>query len=579
MDMGFEQPADEIKRLQRCINDLVSVLALPAVWTGSAPSQISATLVDALRSLLSLQLVYVGLAGSDSAAHMEQAWISASRDEPPAAQEVGAVLRPHLDHYGPSRIDNPWGPGQISVAALPLGLRSDIGVVAVASERADFPTQIESLILSVAANQASIGLHEAQLLSEQKRISGELDQRVALRTAELAAANEELQRSKAFLAEAQRLSLTGSFSWRVATDEISWSQELYRIFDFNPAAKVTLDLIGTRVHPEDLPFLDDMITRARNEAKDFEYEHRLLFPDQSIKHLHLVAHAVRDEYGRLEYIGAAQDITQRRTSEDALASTRAELAHVGRMTSLSALTASIAHEINQPLAGIITNANTCLRMLAADPANVEGARETARRTIRDGYRASDIMKRLRALFSKKGATSEEVDLNEATQEVIALSHNLLRKNGIVLRMSFADNLSSVIGDRVQLQQVVQNLLQNAVDSMSAASGRPRELFIRTEASDDGVKLSVQDTGSGFLPLDAERLFRAFYTTKHDGMGIGLSISRSIIENHRGRIWATPNDQAGATFSFWLPRRLHGARMAVEVMPTATEAPPPHGGMR
>ena len=166
---------------------------------------------------------------------------------------------------------------------------------------------------------------------------------------------------------------------------------------------MTLELIGTRVHPEDMPLLHDMIERARSDGSDFEYEHRLLMPDHSVKYLHLVAHATRDQDGQLEYIGAVQDVTQRRLSEEALGKARSELAHVARVTSLGALTASIAHEVNQPLSGIITNASTCLRMLAADPPNVDGARETARRTIRDGNRASDVITRLRALFSKKDA--------------------------------------------------------------------------------------------------------------------------------------------------------------------------------
>src|SRR5882762_6581284 len=217
----------------------------------------------------------------------------------------------------------------------------------------------------------------------------------------IAERKEELWRSEAFLAEAQRLSLTGSFSWRVTTDEITWSAQLYRIFEFDQGMPVTLELIGTRVHPEDIPLLHDMIERARGAGTDFEYELRLHMPDQSIKYLHMVAHGTRDQDGRLEYIGAVQDVTARRLSEQALGKAQSELAHVARVTALSTLTASIAHEVNQPLSGIITNASTCLRMLAADPPDVEGARETARRTIRDGNRASDVIARVRALFTKK----------------------------------------------------------------------------------------------------------------------------------------------------------------------------------
>jgi C4-dicarboxylate-specific signal transduction histidine kinase len=254
-------------------------------------------------------------------------------------------------------------------------------------------------------------------------------------------------------------------------------------------------------------------------------------------------------------IGAVQDVTERRLAEEALTQARSDLAHVTRVTSLGVLTASIAHEVNQPLSGIITNAGTCLRMLAAEPPNVEGARETAKRTIRDGNRASELIMRLRALFSKKEATTEPVDLNEATQEVIALSLSELQRNRVILRPEFADDLPVVTGDRVQLQQVILNLLKNASDAMSAVNDRPRQLQIRTErGTDDQVRLTVQDAGVGLDPQAMDRLFQAFYTTKNDGMGIGLSVSRSIIERHHGRLWAEPNDGPGATFSFSIPRQ-------------------------
>jgi signal transduction histidine kinase len=192
--------------------------------------------------------------------------------------------------------------------------------------------------------------------------------------------------------------------------------------------------------------------------------------------------------------------------------------------------------------------------LAADPPNVDGARETARRTIRDGNRASDVITRLRALFSKKDSSTESVDLNEATREVIALSSTTLQKNKVILRLELADDLPFVTGDRVQLQQVILNLLANASDAMSTIDDRPRKLLIKTEQDEgDGVRLTVQDAGVGFDPQTADRLFDPFYSTKDNGMGIGLSVSRSIIESHRGRLWAVPNDGPGATFSFSVPR--------------------------
>jgi PAS domain S-box-containing protein len=372
-----------------------------------------------------------------------------------------------------------------------------------------------------------------------------------------------LRRSEALLTQAQRLSSTCSFSWRVATEEITWSEEAIRIFELDQAAPVTNELFRSRVHPEDFPLLREMVEQARGgNSIDFEYEHRLLMPDHSVKHVNMVCEGIRDQDGQLEYIAAVQDVTQRRRSEEALAKARSELARVARVTSMGALTASIAHELNQPLSGIITNASTCLRMLAANPPNVDGALETARRTIRDGNRASDVITRLRALFSKKDATTEPVDLNEATREVIALLRSELQRSRVILQAELNDDLPSVIGDRVQLQQVILNLLRNASDAMSGVDDRPRQLVIRTARDeDDRVRLTVRDTGVGFDPQAVDRLFDAFYTTKNDGMGIGLSVSRSIIESHHGRLWAEPNDGPGATFSFYVPQRSESVKGA------------------
>ncbi|HEV2398180.1 MAG TPA: PAS domain S-box protein [Candidatus Sulfotelmatobacter sp.] len=367
---------------------------------------------------------------------------------------------------------------------------------------------------------------------------------------------QALRRSEALLAESQRLSLTGSFSWKVATDEITWSEQLYRIYELEIGVPVTLDLIRTRVHPEDVSLIEKMrmFDRAQAGSNDFEWHFRLLMPDHSIKYLHAVSHAIRDRNGQVEYVAAIQDVTARRVSEEALAKARSELADATRITSLGALTASIAHEVNQPLSGIMTNAATCLRMLNTDPPNVDGARETVRRTVRDGNRASEVITRLRALFSQKESATASVDLNEATREVIALSLSELQSNRVVLRIELADNLPLLTGDRVQLQQVILNLLRNASDAMRHVDDRERRLVVKTERDEgDCVRLTVQDAGVGFDPQAADRLFEAFYTTKAGGMGIGLSLSRSIIERHSGRLWAARNDGPGATFAFSIPR--------------------------
>ena len=393
-------------------------------------------------------------------------------------------------------------------------------------------------------------------------------------------AERALRRSEAFLAGGQRLSQTGTFSWRMATDEVTWSEQLYRIYELEIGVPVTPELISTRIHPEDVGLLarTKMVDQTQGGASDFEWQYRLMMPDHSIKYLHAVAHATRDEDGQLEYIAAVQDVTASRLSEEARDKARSELAHVARVTSLGTLAASIAHEVNQPLAGIITNASTCLRMMSADPPDVEGARETMRRTIRDGNRAADVITRLRGLFGRKEARTELVDLNAATRDVIGLLLSELQRSGVILRVELADKLPAVMGDRVQLQQVILNLLRNASEAMRSVEDRPRQLVIRTERDGGGrVRLTVQDAGVGFEPQSVNSLFEEFYTTKGSGMGIGLSVSRSIIESHHGRIWAAPNNGPGATFAFALPCGGEGAIDAggfgADRMPVFTEAGP------
>jgi PAS domain S-box-containing protein len=315
------------------------------------------------------------------------------------------------------------------------------------------------------------------------------------------------------------------------------------------------------VHPEDREMAAKKFWEGVHSGEGFSFETRSLRVADGTYRWHLnQALALRDSEGKvLKFVGTTTDIDEQKRTEEALRQTQADLAHVARVTTMGVFAASIAHEVNQPLSGIITNASTCLRMLAADPPNIDGARETALRTIRDGNRASDVIKRLRVLFSKQEAVDESVDLNEATREVIALSRSEIQRSGATLRSDLARDLPPVAGDRVQLQQVILNLLLNAAQAMSDVNDRPRHMVIKTERADhDHVRLTVQDTGVGFSSENTEKLFEAFHTTKSGGMGIGLSVSRSIIENHRGRIWAAPNDGPGATFYFSLP---HSRRSA------------------
>jgi PAS domain S-box-containing protein len=312
-------------------------------------------------------------------------------------------------------------------------------------------------------------------------------------------------------------------------------------------------------HPDDLGRLNDYWLSTIAAGQPGEIEARLRRVDGKYRWFLFRASPLRDESGAIvKWYGTNTDIDDRKRAEEELRNAQSELARVTRVMTMGQLTASIAHEVNQPLSGIVTNASTCLRMLDANPPNLEGARETTRRTIRDGHRASDVVTRLRTLYSKKEPAVEPMDLNEVAREVTALSLGDIQRSGVTLRQEFADDLPPALGDRIQLQQVILNLLRNAADAMREIDDRPRELVVRTERDEPNqVRLSVKDSGVGLTPQAADKIFQAFYTTKSDGMGIGLSISRSIIEAHQGRLWATPNDGPGSTFSFAIPCRPQG----------------------
>ena len=372
----------------------------------------------------------------------------------------------------------------------------------------------------------------------------------------------ELRRNEAFLAQGQRLTKTGSLWWDVSSGRVTWSDEIFRIMELPTTTEPTVDLALSRIHPDDRALVQEMMERSARDGTNIDLEHRLLMPDGAVKHLHVVLQNVGQEPGTPEFLGAVTDVSERKRSEeelrrahDHLTRAGAELARVSRLTTLSALTASIAHEVNQPLSGIITNASTCLRMLDGTPPDIDGARETARRTIRDGNRAADVIARLRALFSKREFTPEALDLNEATREVIALSATDLQRNRIVLQSRLADDLPLISGDRIQLQQVILNLLRNAADAMSEVDDRPRDLLIETAADGGGVRVTLSDAGVGIPSQTMDSLFDPFFTTKSGGMGIGLFVCRSIVDRHHGRLWAESNDGPGATFSFSIPRAL------------------------
>lgn len=311
-------------------------------------------------------------------------------------------------------------------------------------------------------------------------------------------------------------------------------------------------------HPDDLLRITPIVKNSFATGTPFEDEIRYRRADGVYLWFHVDVVPARDADGTVTgWYALLINIEERKRTEQELRRIESELAHASRVASLGVLTAAIAHEVNQPLSGISTNLDTCLRMLSADPPNVEGARQTARRATRDVSRAAEVIARLRELYSNKEPSAEPLDVNEAALEVIALSLSKLQSGGVVLRQELADDLPAVTGNRVQLQQVILNLVLNASDAMSDVDDRPRQLVIRTERAGADVRLTVQDAGIGIQPEVAANLFQPFHTTKASGMGIGLSVSRSIVERHRGRIWAEPNDGPGARFSFSIPGRPEG----------------------
>jgi PAS domain S-box-containing protein len=365
-------------------------------------------------------------------------------------------------------------------------------------------------------------------------------------------AENALRRSEAYLAEAQRLSLTGSFGWAIGTGEIRWSAEAFRIFECDPKSPPTLDFVVERTHPDDRGFLKRLLERVSRNRDNWEVEHRLLMPDGSIKHIHVVAHPLGETSGPLEYVGALMDITAEKHAQEALQQAQAELAHVTRVTTLGELTASIAHEVNQPLAAIITNGEACLRWLGNETPNLEEARGAVERMIRDGNRAGEVIQRLRALTRKTDPQNAPLDINDVIHDVVGLVQREVLNYRVQLRLDLDSGLDPVLGDRVQLQQVIINLIVNSIEAMANVADQ-RELMIRVREHDrDHALVAVQDSGVGIPPDQLDRVFNAFFTTKADGMGMGLSICRSIVEGHGGRLWASCNDGAGVTFQFTVP---------------------------
>ena len=368
-------------------------------------------------------------------------------------------------------------------------------------------------------------------------------------------AESALQRSQAYLAEGQKLSRTGTFAWEFDTKEYFWSEESYRIMGVDRTVKPSIELVVQRVHPDDRPILYHEMKLAAEGALSQNYKLRLLLPDGEIKHLHVVAHHVKYDSGREENVGAMMDITEAKKAEEALSIAHNTLAHASRVSTLGEVSASIAHEVNQPLAAIVANAQACLRLLSRESADLEKVRGAVERIVKDGNRAAQVVSRVRGLVKQADAERTKFDVNEIINEVIALLQRELATQRVLVRLDLAPALPLVVADRIQLQQVIINLLMNGIESLQAITSKPRTLLINSRSNDmSDIVVSLKDNGPGIAAGTIERLFDAFYSTKPSGLGIGLSICRSIIENHDGRLWATDNGgEPGATFQFVLPR--------------------------
>jgi C4-dicarboxylate-specific signal transduction histidine kinase len=550
--MPAESHAESVA-LRTALRELVALSTIPAAWVGREPPVIAAGLADALVGSLRLDFAFVRLCDPRGGTAAE-----GSRGNGWVAFPEWLRTHPGGGHFSCKEIVADLGGAEpCRGVVIPVGVNGEAGLIAAACGRTDFPSEIDQLLLSVAANHAAAAFQNALLrheldmkVGELRDARNELEMKVAERTA-------DLRRSEAYLADAQRLSHTGSWACNINTKEaVHSSPEHSRLYGFDPENGLpSFEEFWHRVHPEDQAGIVETLERANSTGKDFETHFRVVLPDGTTRFIYCVGHPVFNPSGDGgELLGISMDVTERRRADEErerLRQVQSDLAHLSRVTTMGELTASLAHEIRQPIAAAVTDAKTCLRWLGREYPNVEEASQAAARMVKDVTRAADIISSISLLFKKDALQRELVDLNEVIREMNVLLRSEANRYSISIRTELVEDLPKVMADRVQLQQVLMNLMLNGIDAMKEQNGGG-ELTIKSKAERAQLLISVSDTGAGLPPEQTDQIFRAFFTTKDNGTGMGLPISRSIIESHGGRLWATSATGRGATFQFTLP---------------------------
>jgi PAS domain S-box-containing protein len=443
----------------------------------------------------------------------------------------------------------------LSALELALGARPDLPFIFVSGTLGE---EVAIEALKIGATDYVLKTRLSRLAPSVHRALREAGEKAERKKAveALRLSEEATRRSERYLAEAQRLSHTGSWAYNPTSGEtIYWSDEMFRIYglDLQQSSVPNRRELSRFLLPDDRDKVYERIDRAHREKAGYAEDHRIVLTDGTVKRLHVIGHPVLDGTGEGDYVGTSMDVTERQLAEEALQNAQAELAHVNRVATMGQLTASIAHEVSQPITAAVTNAEVALRWLGANPPDLDEVRDVLKEIVKSGNRAADVIGRIRALIKKTPPRKGRFDLNEAVRDVVALTRSEVQRHGVSLKTEFATGLPPVAGDRVQLQQVILNLVMNGIEAMKEVADWPRELLIRSQPDEPGATLvAVQDSGVGLDPQSVKQVFQAFYTTKPDGMGMGLAICRSIIEAHGGRLWATANEPRGAVFQFTLP---------------------------